>query len=387
PDRPRYLLGHRYRPGHRRRRLRDQAILGRGAGGPGPRGAAAHRAHRGRRSGRRRGRAAPGRRPGAGRGALDGPPGRCPGRAVAPRVPAAGLPDAAPGRGAAPRPAAGERVGLGLRRGVADRRDLRQLPAPQARPAGRTADPHPAGGRLQPAGPGRMSRWRRAAHLPGGSLRTRLLLLQLGVATLFLIVLGTVGTLVLSSRLNRNFNADLIAESLHSPTQLAGTKGAYAAVGVAPAGIPQVVGLTSPGPVTKALAAAVRGQPPHVLLRGRRKLLTMAGNGVQFRAVVPVAELGPAPGDPLRLLLLGRLGLRVIGRPVGEVGGQVRAFVIAELIPGGVLIALLAVGGGALIGRGLEPLGRMARTADGISSGQDLDARMPAADGGSEVGR
>ena len=57
-----------------------------------------------------------------------------------------------------------------------------------------------------------MRRWRRPALLPGGSLRTRLLLLQLGVATLFLLVLGAVGTLVLSNRLNHNFNADLIAE-------------------------------------------------------------------------------------------------------------------------------------------------------------------------------
>ena len=67
-----------------------------------------------------------------------------------------------------------------------------------------------------------MRRWRRRALLPGGSLRTRLLLLQLGVATLFLLVLGTVGTLVLSNRLNRHFNAELIAESLRSPTQLTG---------------------------------------------------------------------------------------------------------------------------------------------------------------------
>ncbi|HEV8220741.1 MAG TPA: HAMP domain-containing sensor histidine kinase [Streptosporangiaceae bacterium] len=224
-----------------------------------------------------------------------------------------------------------------------------------------------------------MRRWRRPALLPGGSLRTRLLLLQLGVATLFLLVLGTVGTLVLSSRLNHNFDSDLIAESLRSPTQLAGAKGAYAAVGVALAGIPQVVRVTAPGPVTKALAVAVQDQSLHALLGGRRKLLTIAGNGVRFRAVVRLAQLSPAADS--------QVGLLVIGRPVGEVGGQVRAFVIAELITGGVLIALLAVGGGALIGRGLEPLGRMARTADGISSGRDLDARMPGAGGRTEVGR
>ena len=231
-----------------------------------------------------------------------------------------------------------------------------------------------------------MRRWRRRALLPGGSLRTRLLLLQLGVATLFLLVLGTVGTLVLSNRLNRNFNADLIAESLRSPTQLTGAAGAYAAVGLPPPGAPapaatqrQVVGLTASGPVTEALAAAVRAQAPRALFGERRKLVTIMGNGVRFRAVVRLAKLGPAAK--------GQVGLYVIGRPVGEVGGQVRAFVLAEAVTGAVLLALLAVGGGALIGRGLEPLGRMARTADGISSGQDLDARMPGAGGRTEVGR
>ena len=229
-----------------------------------------------------------------------------------------------------------------------------------------------------------MRRWRRPALMPGGSLRTRLLLLQLGVATLFLLVLGTVGTLVLSSRLNHNFNADLIAESLRSPAQLTGASGAYAAVGVPPVAAPvaaqrQVVGLTANGPVTKALAVAVRAQAPRALLGERRRLLTIMGNGVRFRAVVRLAQLGPAAN--------GQVGLYVIGRPVGEVGGQVRAFVFAEAVTGAVLIALLAVGGGALIGRGLEPLGRMARTADGISSGQDLDARMPGAGGRTEVGR
>ncbi len=61
------------------------------------------------------------------------------------------LPAAASGPGPHPGAAAGERVGLGLRGRVTDRRDLRQLPAPQARPAGAAADPHPARRRVQPA--------------------------------------------------------------------------------------------------------------------------------------------------------------------------------------------------------------------------------------------
>ena len=135
PDRPGHLVRHGDRAGAGRRRLRHQAVLGGGAGRQGPGGAAP--------------------------GLAGQPPAQAPdsdpllrigdleldesrwtvhragvaGRAVPDRVPAARLPDAAPGPGAHPGPAAGERLGLGLRRAVPDRRDLRQLPAAQARPA------------------------------------------------------------------------------------------------------------------------------------------------------------------------------------------------------------------------------------------------------------
>ena len=92
------------------------------------------------------------RRPGTRRITMERAPGRRAGRAVAHRVPAARLPDAPPGPGAHPGPVAGERVGLGLRGPVPDRRNLCQLPAPQARPARPAAHPHPAWGGLQPAG-------------------------------------------------------------------------------------------------------------------------------------------------------------------------------------------------------------------------------------------
>src|ERR1700734_974801 len=61
---------------------------------------------------------------------------RTPGGTVADGVPAARLPDAQPGADAHPAAAAGERVGLGVRRPVAGGGDLRELPATQARPAG-----------------------------------------------------------------------------------------------------------------------------------------------------------------------------------------------------------------------------------------------------------
>jgi signal transduction histidine kinase len=72
---------------------------------------------------------------------------------------------------------------------------------------------------------------------------------------------------------------------------------------------------------------------------------------------------------------------------VGAVAGQVSGIVVAELITGGALILLLALGGRWLIGRGLAPLSEMAGTAQRITNQGDLTARMPDADGSTEVGR
>jgi two-component system OmpR family sensor kinase len=69
------------------------------------------------------------------------------------------------------------------------------------------------------------------------------------------------------------------------------------------------------------------------------------------------------------------------------VGSEVRGLVLAELITGAVLLALLAVGGRWLISRGLAPLDRMASTADMITSRGDLTARMPDPRDHAEAGR
>ena len=77
----------------------------------------------------------------------------------------------------------------------------------------------------------------------------------------------------------------------------------------------------------------------------------------------------------------------VVAHPVDTVTAQVRGIIVAELITGGALLALLAIGGGWLISRGLEPLDQMASTADEITSRGDLTARVADADDRTEVGR
>jgi len=77
----------------------------------------------------------------------------------------------------------------------------------------------------------------------------------------------------------------------------------------------------------------------------------------------------------------------VVAHSTDTVTSQVSGIIIVELITGGALLALLAVGGGWLIGRGLEPLDQMASTANEITSRGDLTARVADADDSTEVGR
>ena len=77
----------------------------------------------------------------------------------------------------------------------------------------------------------------------------------------------------------------------------------------------------------------------------------------------------------------------MVARPDSAVGSEVRGLVLAELITGAILLALLAVGGRWLISRGLAPLDRMASTADIITSRGDLTARMPDPGDHAEAGR
>jgi two-component system OmpR family sensor kinase len=77
----------------------------------------------------------------------------------------------------------------------------------------------------------------------------------------------------------------------------------------------------------------------------------------------------------------------LVGQPDGNIGSHVRGLVLAELITGGALLAILVVCGNWLIGRGLAPLDSMASRADLITSSGDLTARMPDPGDRREAGR
>ena len=217
------------------------------------------------------------------------------------------------------------------------------------------------------------------------SLRARMLVLLISVTTMFLLIMGLVSTVVLSKRLGGQFNADLVAAAARNPQQLPGNANGYIAEAVS-FRAHQVFVLT-PGPTATALQQVLsKMSVPQYEAQFNDQLTTITvGNGEKLRAARRLMAARRLSGTGLGIPP-GRV-LLIVARPVGAVGNQVRGVVVAELITGGALIALLAIGGGWLIGRGLEPLDQMASTANDITSRGDLNARMPEAGDRTDVGR
>jgi signal transduction histidine kinase len=213
------------------------------------------------------------------------------------------------------------------------------------------------------------------------SLRARMLVLLVGVTTIFLLIMSTVSTVVLFSRVNKQFNDNLRAESTYQPRQLAASPGGYAAVKIT-AGAGTVVPLTGSAPAVRKATSALQAGVEQLLADHelRSRLLRQP-------FTIPASDGGPALRAAGRWLLRkGSLPVLVVAQPVSRIVNQVRGFVVAELITGGALIALLAIGGEWLIGRGLQPLDEMASTANQITTSGDLTARMPDSGDRSEVG-
>jgi signal transduction histidine kinase len=217
------------------------------------------------------------------------------------------------------------------------------------------------------------------------SLRSRLLVLLIAVTAAFLLVMGVVSTFVLSKRLGGQFDGELLAAAQHKPQQITSNPGDYVAVEVT---FPPVVvqPLTGTGAATQELAAAVRSMiathSARHFLGGHPFGVPAMNGGPRLRAVGMVLHGGGGGGGGG-----GTHAVMFVARPIDAITDQVRSIVLTELITGGALILLLAVGGRWLIGRGLAPLGRMAGTAQRITTQGDLTARMPDDDDSTEVGR
>jgi signal transduction histidine kinase len=245
------------------------------------------------------------------------------------------------------------------------------------------------------------------------SLRGRMLVMLVAVTVVILLIMGTVSAYLVTQRANaqaasRDVTLNAAALLLASNPARAATQSqtGYAAVEVPLASPSDVESLTS-NSLTSRLATAV-GQwlkspsvAPAVALAEQRRPRAAVGHlellGCQQlpRAGCKPVDLAPGLAVVTRFTDVTATGqatpagraLLFVGEDVSTVTSQVRDFVIAELITGLALIALMALGGEWLIGRGLVPLDEMTRTANEITSRGDLTARMPDDGEKTEIGR
>ena len=219
------------------------------------------------------------------------------------------------------------------------------------------------------------------------SLRARLLVVLIAVTAAFLLVMGGVTAFVLSKRLGTQFDNALISAAARTPQQIQADPGHYVAVLITHRRPLAVQPLTGSTGTTQELVDAIEKMASANGLRGNIKDVpfVVPGTSPRLRAVArPVPRSGLSAQVGFRRRLAEVL---VVASPVDVVAGQVRGIVVTELITGGALILLLALGGRWLIGRGLAPLSEMAGTAQRITTQGDLTTRMPDADGSTEVGR
>ncbi len=218
------------------------------------------------------------------------------------------------------------------------------------------------------------------------SLRARLLVVLIAVTAAFLLIMGGVTAFVLSKRLSTHFDDALISAAARTPDQIQANPGDDVAVLITHRFPPTVQPLTGSTATTEELVNAIEKMAAAGRLRGNLKDIpfVVPGTSPRLRAVARPVRSNLSAQGAVRPRLAAVL---VVASPVDVVAGQVRGIVVTELITGGALILLLALGGRWLIGRGLAPLSEMAGTAQRITTQGDLTARMPDADGSTEVGR
>jgi signal transduction histidine kinase len=267
------------------------------------------------------------------------------------------------------------------------------------------------------------------------SLRARMLVMLIGVTTVLLVVMGTVSTFLLARRVDGQISQLSTAlqqdvqylasraclASADAPCQtLSQLQTAGSAVVVVPLGPQLAAHAVTNTPLTIRLEDAVDA---NLRAPGFAAIRALAGAGQLDAVSEAFTQTGCKRGDTSAAAAAGARfpyldcrpfdvakniwtatgelaagsvipasqapqgAIVFVGQPVSTGPDQFRGFLIAELITGAALIALLAVGGEWLIGRGLDPLDQMAATANEITTRGDLTARMPDADDQTEVGR
>jgi signal transduction histidine kinase len=233
------------------------------------------------------------------------------------------------------------------------------------------------------AGPGRRSL----------SLRARLLIGLIALTAVFLVVMGAVSTVVLGTLEQDQLDSSLQLVVRGTAAQIAtgpdGFAAAYLSLRTGATGelTPDSAAGGELSQYLRTLAGQSRRQVQADLaaLGTREEPFNLSPSGTPtlrtaWRTVVVIKSSADA-GLPIGVNVI------LVGQSASDIGSHVRGLVVAELITGGALLALLAVCGNWLIGRGLAPLDGMASRADLITSSGDLAARMPDPGDRHETGR
>jgi signal transduction histidine kinase len=221
----------------------------------------------------------------------------------------------------------------------------------------------------------------RSGGTHGLSLRGRLLVLQIAVTALFLFILGLVSTFVFYRHFYDQFRALVLAQSTRTPEYISQHPDGLAAVQIYYDSYnPEP--LTPDTAATRELVRQLQAFTPQQI-----KHLVTASSNHQGVFSVSAPEAPQLLATARRISSFGQPGALVVAVRVSVLTNQLRGLVLVELATGAALLVLLGIGGQWLIGRGLDPLARMASTANEITERGDLTARMAQADEQSEVGR
>ncbi|CAM3627268.1 HAMP domain-containing sensor histidine kinase [Nocardiopsis rhodophaea] len=221
--------------------------------------------------------------------------------------------------------------------------------------------------------------------VPGRSLRARLLIGLLSVTGTGLLLTCVVGFLTLRTFITERLDAQLVLAAERAMVRLDND---IPPVGVdAPSSSPYIVVLLDPrtGDVQQVFGDAMREDVvlDRIAALPLEELTARARDGEIFQL-----EGGNASVPPHRATARLRTGsILVTGVPTNDREEYSWQLVLTQLITVLLLLTVLTLAGRWLIIRGLEPLSHMATTADRISTGSDLSARMPGSESSSEAGR
>ena len=216
------------------------------------------------------------------------------------------------------------------------------------------------------------------------SLRVRLLAGLLLVTTVGLLVTGLISALVLRTYLLERLDAQLAVAVDRTARQMKGVPHQPIEQAIAPSRY--VLAVLNP---SKGRIQHLSGNGPEV---GGAQQALRRTSVVQLRRYADASDpfvLEPRTGPSLRASAgYNRAGqIVVVAANMDDIEDATHQLIVTEAATGAGLVILIAAGGRWLITRGLAPLAHMATTAQRVSGGGDLSARMPGADDETETGR